>query len=241
MGLHKVVKSIHEEPLLHYPCFPSLSGAPAPSPQILFITPNLCNPVRNVILSIPYTSPIFSSSLVVAHALSAKTPSEKRILIWAREGGKEKNCTEAAPDLEEPRFPWSQHDCCSTAPLLKLSIPVSESQARAGVPGDTYVTLAGPGQPGGERRPPSSPTIPHRRRCGWLRLPSWVKSDLPRLSAQALPGKKRGRSETGWSLTEKGAGKGAGDWRKGTWRRRGRREIKRKECWGRSLRLRRGP
>lgn len=81
MGLHKVVKSIHEEPLLHYPCFPSLSGAPAPSPQILFITPNLCNPVRNVILSIPYTSPIFSSSLVVAHALSAKTPSEKRILI----------------------------------------------------------------------------------------------------------------------------------------------------------------
>lgn len=37
---------------------------------------------------------------------------------------------------------------------LPLGMPM-----RAAVPCDTYVTLARPGQPGGERPPPSSPTI----------------------------------------------------------------------------------
>lgn len=71
------------------------------------------------------------------------------------------------------------------------------------------MTLAGPGQPGGERRPPSSPTIPHGRRSDPLRLLSWAKSDLPRLSAQALIGKRRGGSEIGRGCREKRAGERA--------------------------------
>ena len=83
--------------------------------------------------------------------------------MWARKALR-RNWTEAGPALEKLRYPESQHDRSSTAPLPKLSIPDLESQPGACIPNDTYVTLARPGQAAGERRPPSSPTIPRRRR-----------------------------------------------------------------------------
>lgn len=140
-GLHKVIKSIHEEPSLHYPAFHS---------ALKFrVTPNSYNALRNLILSILYTFPTSSSSLPVAHVLSVQIPFQEHILIC--EPGKKEETLQRGSSrprktmvFRESAWPL-QH---SSTP--QVSIPVSESQSRASIPGDTYVTLAGPREPGGK-------------------------------------------------------------------------------------------
>lgn len=198
-----------------------LSSTP-PSHKFL-VTSNSYNAVRNLIFSILYTFPTSSSSLPVAHVLPVQIPSQEHNLIC--ELGKKGETLQRGSSRPRKTMVFTE----SAWPLQhgstpQVSIPVSESRSGASIPGDTYVTLAGPREPGGERQPPFSPTIPHCWRSDRLRLLGWVKSDLPRLSAQALTGNEKGQIRLGWSVVGRRARVRESD--NGGNVERGKREIK---------------
>lgn len=97
-----------------------------------------------------------------SRSLSADPFRKAYFNMWAREGGKEKrNCTEAAPDLEKPRFPWSQHDAAAQRHSSNFRSPAQNPNLGPVFPVTLTWHWQGPDNPGvngGRHLLPESPT-----------------------------------------------------------------------------------